>query len=113
MPSGLVLDLIFLHETQSVVIVLCDIGNKSFFNLKLIKGSHHIPFKCERSSIRGEIRDEKQQERLFENDNEILLERWPNGSLKSNLIHSLDSYYENAVLAEILIGESVGGSGYI
>ena len=104
-PTGYILDLVLKYEAQDVIVVQCEyIGEKTFEILHNLKGNHHIPYMCNRDSVRWKFRDKKQIERLFEYSDDILLERKEDGEIAfpECLMHTPDTKEENDRLKECL-----------
>lgn len=107
-PTGYLLDLVLKYEAQDVLIVECEyMGEDTFKKLHYLKGNHHIPYMCNKDSVRWIFRDKKQIERLFEYSDDILLEKDENGNISfpACIMHTPDSIEENEVLKKCLFGD--------
>lgn len=106
-PTGYILDLVLKYEAQNVLIVPCKyMGEKTFEILHKLKGNHHIPYMCNRDSVRWKFRDKEQMGRLFEYSDDILLEKDENGNISfpGCIMHTPDTKEENEILRKCIFG---------
>lgn len=106
-PSNDFLEYILDYEASDVIVLSLKLPpNTSFQELKEIKGTSFLPFKCSPESIRGFFSDKSQAQRL-EIVNGRILERLPEGNLgfPRNIIHIPDSDESANLLWRVIDGE--------
>lgn len=105
-PSNAFLEYILDYEASDVIVLSLKLSpNTSFQELREIKGTSFLPFKCNPTSIRGFFSDKSQKHRL-EIINGRILARLPDGNLgfPRNIIHIPDSDESANLLWRVIDG---------